>query len=353
MRRVLILNRRCIRHPQRGGAEVYTFEIAKAFVDRGMNVKWFSSKPKNTEASEVVDGIEFIRKGNELSVHFYGFLHALFNRYELVIDEFNGVGFFCFLCKNSVTLIHQLYDEFWRVELGVVGFVFRYIERLLLSFYKKRPTITVSPSTAMDLKRLGFSEICIVPNGLNISPSDSVPEKPERLTLMFLGRLKKTKKPEDAIRAFLIVKKRVRDAVLYVVGDGPCRVSLEKRYGCRDIIFTGFVPEKKKFELLKRSHFLLVPGVREGWGQVVIQANAVGVPAVGYNIAGLRDSIRDGKTGILVKNFREMAEAIVNYYMDKEKYQNLCINALKYSRLFSWDETRDRFISCLRRWGIV
>jgi glycosyltransferase involved in cell wall biosynthesis len=52
---------------------------------------------------------------------------------------------------------------------------------------------------------------------------------------------------------------------------------------------------------LSRAHIILVPAVREGWGLVVTEANAMGTPAIGYDdVPGLRDSIRHGETGITI-----------------------------------------------------
>ena len=51
---------------------------------------------------------------------------------------------------------------------------------------------------------------------------------------------------------------------------------------------------------MARAHCLLVPSVREGWGLVVVEANAVGTPAGRLRRPGIRDSIRTGETGVLV-----------------------------------------------------
>ena len=51
---------------------------------------------------------------------------------------------------------------------------------------------------------------------------------------------------------------------------------------------------------MSRAHVLLVPGVREGWGLVVTEANAMGTPAMAYDVPGLQDSVINGVTGKLV-----------------------------------------------------
>lgn len=354
MRRILILNRRCIRHPERGGAENYTLYLAKALVDAGYYVEWFASEYKGSKKAEEIDGIRFIRKGNELTTHFYGFLYALKNKSSIIIDEFNGIGFFTFLLRNSILLIHQLYDNFWTAQLGTLGIPFKYIERFLLSLYKKKPTITVSNSTAEDLQRLGFKDIKIIPNGVEVEPISSPPKKNDKLSLVYLGRLKKTKNPEDAIKAFILIKKQITDAKLHILGDGPLMNFLKGKYKEQQgLVFHGYVDEREKWKVLEKSHFLLVPSIREGWGQVVIQANVMGTPAIGYNVPGLKDSIVNGKTGVLVENYIEMAEVILKLWQNKEEYEKMVSQAIEWAKKFSWQRTQFDFLEYLKERGFI
>ncbi len=50
---------------------------------------------------------------------------------------------------------------------------------------------------------------------------------------------------------------------------------------------------------MQRAHILLAPGIREGWGLTITEANASGTPTIGYNIVGHKDSIKHGQTGLL------------------------------------------------------
>jgi|WetSurMetagenome_2_1015567.scaffolds.fasta_scaffold00068_4 glycosyltransferase involved in cell wall biosynthesis len=345
MKTALILNRRCIRHPQRGGAEVYTFEIAKALRSSGFQVEWFASRPDGLPSDEEIDGVRFVRKGNELTTHFSGFIYAVRTKHDLIIDVFNGIGFFMFPFRNSALLIYQLYREFWKAELGFLGYLFIPIENILLRAYKRRRTVTISASTRDDLQNMGFKDITIIHCGIDIEPLSEIPEKEESLSLIYLGRIKNTKNPEDAIKAFLFIQKAVPGARLRVVGDGPLLPDLKEKYGdCAGISFHGFVEPSEKYELLKKSHFMLIPSLREGWGITVIEANALGTPAIGYNVPGLRDSIVDGKTGMLVCNFEEMAEQVMTLWPDRKRREDLGHNALAWARTFTWDKTRADFI---------
>lgn len=351
---VLILNRRCIRHPEKGGAEIYTYYLAQALAEAGKSVEWFSSRFKGAEKEEVIDGIKFLRKGNELTTHFYGLFYAVKRRQCLIIDEFNGIGFFTFSLKNSILLIHQLYDKFWIAQMGILGIPFKHIEKFLLRLYRKKSVITVSNSTAEDLRGLGIKDVHIIHNGLDIEPLSRPPQKNKVLSLVYLGRLKKTKNPEDAIKAFLILKKNIPDVKLNILGDGPLMETLKMKYVKQEgLFFKGYVDNLEKISILEKSHFLIVPSIREGWGQVIIQANAVGTPAIGYNVPGLRDSIVNWATGVLVSNHKEMSEVIINLWQNKEEYYKMVQQSIDWAKNFSWERTKSEFFNYLKEKGFI
>jgi glycosyltransferase involved in cell wall biosynthesis len=350
--KVLILNRRDIKNPQGGGAEVYTHEVAKSLKQSYENVTVFSSRFKGSPQEETIDGIRYIRAGNEVTVHIHGFLYALKHRkeFDLIIDEFNGVGFFCFLLPRSVILIHQLYREFWFRGLGIFGVIPYVVEPLLLRCYRRMPAVTVSDSTKEDLKRLGFKDIHIVMNALCNRPIESVAEKEPQPTLVFLGRFKATKRPEDAIKIFKLVKAKIPEARLWMIGKGPDEAKLKKlAEGTEDITFHGWLTEERKFELLRRAHILVVPSVREGFGINVIEAASQGTPAVGYNIHGLRDSIRDGLTGLLANSPEDAAEIIIRLLKDPALYNQMASQCLEYSRDFNWQKRAEEFRQVIKK----
>jgi glycosyltransferase involved in cell wall biosynthesis len=345
--RILILNRRDIANPAGGGAEIYTHEIARGLVEKyHCRVQVFSSRFRGGQDHEKIDGVDYIRKGNEITVHWWGFLYALKNRrkFDTIIDEFNGIGFFTFMLSNSVLLIHQLYKEFWTTELGVLGNLPLIAEPVMLKRYQKKKTITVSNSTKNDLEHLGFHDVQVVMNALKRDFSHALLKKDDAPTLTFLGRLKSTKRPEDAVAIFQKVKQMIPAAKLWVIGRGPEEEKLRSMAkGLDGVTFWGWVDGAMKMSLLERSHLLLVPGVREGFGINVIEAASAGTPAIGYDVPGLRDSIRHGETGYLVKSTDDAAARIIFLMGEKELYEKLSSNCLLYAREFDWSTRIDEF----------
>jgi glycosyltransferase involved in cell wall biosynthesis len=339
--RILILNRRDIANPAGGGAEIYTHEIAKGLVNKyDCEVTVFSSSFVGCKAGEAIDGVQYVRRGNEATVHLHGFWYALKNRATIdrIIDEFNGIGFLTFFLPNSVLLIHQLYREFWFKELKFAGIIPYLMEPLLLRRYRKKMTITVSDSTRKDLEGMGFRNVRIVMNAIGHFPPEGSCVKEAPPALIFLGRLRSTKRPEYAIEIFRRAKEKIPDLKLWMVGRGPDEEKLkEKARGLDGVTFWGWADEELKMALLKKAYLIVVPSVREGFGINVIEAAAAGTPAIGFDVPGLRDSVRHGETGYLVGSLDEAAERVADLFGDSERYEAMSKKCLDYSREFRWE----------------
>ncbi len=347
--RILFLNRRDPAHPQGGGAEAYTREVARGLLDRGWEADWFCSRFPGAAAREtLLPGLTLLRRGGELTVHAHGRRwagrHA--RDYRAIVEEFNGLGFFTARLPASRMLIYQLYGrEFWGAEFGALGGLLAALERRWLRAWRDRPVATISESTRSDLESLGLRAVSVLPVGLSRPALSAVPEKPEPFTCAYVGRLRRTKNPEDALRAFGEIRRAVPGARLTVVGHGPQEADLRARYAAADVEFRGFVSEDEKFALLRRAHLVLIPSLREGWNLVVTEAAAMGAPCVGYRVPGVRDSVRDGETGVLVeaRDWPSLAREAIALARDRARLARLAAAGLTCAAGFTWDRTRDAF----------
>jgi len=362
--KILWLNWKDIRHPQAGGAEVYTHQIAKRLVRKGHQVTLITSRFPQAKPEEEIDGIKIIRLGDLKTVYLHAYYYYnkyLKGQYDVVIEEINGnIAWLTPLYAKEpvITIRHQveytgpqnLYKSVLPYKLPPPIAMTLYLnEATYLKLYAKLkvPFITVSNSTKQDLIRAGIPPhlIHIVPNGLNHKPLEKVPQKDEEFTAVFLGRITPTKNPQHAIKAFLEYRKMTGKGKLIVIGQGELLSKLKRKYREPYIEFTGYVSEKEKREWLRRAYVLLAPSIREGWGQVVIEANAHGTPAIGYDVPGLRDSIRHMKTGMLVPygDIKAMAKAMITLNERQELWRKMAENALQWARQFSWDKSVEKF----------
>jgi glycosyltransferase involved in cell wall biosynthesis len=357
--KILWLNWRCWLNPAMGGAEVFTYEVAKRWAASGHEVNLFASKFPDCKDEETVDGVKITRAGGRFTVYRQArrYYSKRFKKegFDVIVDEINTQPFFAPKFANNgekvVALIHQLAREFWFYETPFpVSYIGYYLlENQWLKQYANVPTVTVSESTCKDLSDLGFNHISIVPEGLNFEPLRILPDKDPKPIIAFSGRLKRAKRPDHAIEAFELVKKKVPDAELWIFGDGPLRKTLERLSGSR-IRFFGNISSFERRELLKKCWVLMVPGLREGWGLNIIEANALGLPAVAYDVPGLRDSVKDNETGMLAEdgNIRDLAEKTINLLTNSPLREKLRVNSLNYSKQFSWEETANELMKLIK-----
>jgi len=356
---ILLFNWRCWLNPAMGGAEVFTHEVAKRWVNAGHEITVFTSEFPNCKREETVDGIRIVRAGGKYAVYWRAkkYYEKCFSKegYDVVIDEINTRPFLTPKFVNNgekiVALIHQLAREYWFYEtsfpISYIGYY--YLENRWLRNYLDVLTVTVSESTRQDLLNLGFQAVFVVSEGLNFTPLDAVPEKEAHPVVVYVGRLKKAKRVDHAVEAFNIVKDRFPEAELWIIGDGDFKKEVEKLAGDQVKFFCNLSNEKRR-ELKKRAWVLVNPSVREGFGLNVIEANALGVPCVAYDVPGLRDSIQNGETGLHVKSgdIKSLAEGLLQVLGNEECRAKLSENALQYSRNFSWDKAADEFMKILK-----
>jgi glycosyltransferase involved in cell wall biosynthesis len=341
-----------------GGAEVFTHEVLKRWAAAGHKVTLFTAKFRGSKQNEVDDGVNIVRSGGPYSVYWDArkYYRRYFSKeeYDVVIDEINTVPFltskFVKRGEKVVALIHQLAREYWFYETPFPASYFGYyvLEKRWLKNYRNIPTVTVSESSRRDLADLGFEKVFVVGEGLNFEPLEKPGEKTDFPVIVFAGRLKKAKRPDNAVKAFRIVKQRVPNAELWIIGDGYLRKKL-MRNAPEGVRFFNSLSNEERRDLIKKSWVLINPSVREGFGLNVIEANALGVPSVAYNVAGLRDAIVDGKTGLLAVpgSTEDLASAIIRILEDVDLRNRLSEEALVRARNFNWDKVADDFMKII------
>jgi glycosyltransferase involved in cell wall biosynthesis len=354
--RVLWYSWRDINHSEAGGAEVFTYEVMQRLIKQGYSITLFTSGYGDAPSNDNINGINVIRRGGKYSVYSKAkkFYAQNKSNFDLVVDEINVKPFLTPKFVNElplVGLVHQVSRGglFYELPFPVNYIVYYYLIKRWLSNYRNSPIITVSESQKRILQEFGVQEIYLVPEGLSVTPLVEVPKKETEPTVVFIGRLRRYKLPDHALRAFELIKKELPNAKMFFIGDGYMRPKLE-RMNVKDVTFYGKVDSDTKYALLSRAHVVLVPSVEEGWGLVVTESNAMGTPVIAYNVSGLRDSVKDGQTGMLVdSNSPEgLAATALKLLKEKERLTKLSHNALSYSKQFSWSRTANAFDSVLK-----
>lgn len=358
---ILVFSWRDPKHPLAGGAEQVMHEHMKGWLSVGHKVTLFTSKTKGVPEEEVLDEVKIIRKGYQYwGVQLAGFLYYLRNRheYDFVVDQFHGIPFFTplYARKPKMAVIQEPAKEVWLRNplpfplnwlVGLIGYLG---EPLIFLSYKRTFFITGSQSAKEELASYGISKknVKVVPHGVIVKESSPRPKKEKVPTVMFLGILSKDKGVEDALKCFSLLDKNGK--YQFWIAGKPETESYGKRIERlvlksgiqRKVKFWGYVDDPKKFNLLARAHLLVNPSIREGWGLVNIEANAVGTPVVAYRSVGLVDSVKEGQSGLIVEENtpEKLTEVIERLMKDEAGYNKLVKGAFSWSDSFDWEKSR-------------
>jgi glycosyltransferase involved in cell wall biosynthesis len=349
---ILALNWRCVRHPQAGGAEINLFEQAKRWVSDGHRVTVFCADPGREHAperDEVVDGIEVVRRGGRFTVYAYAAVFLLLNsrRFDRVLDVANGIPFFAplFSSRPVVLLVHHVHDQQWFAEFSppaaAVGW---FLERRVVPLlYKRRPVISVSPTTRDALVKTGVSgsQIRVVYNGVEPPQRTAEAAHSAQCRIAYVGRIKRYKRLERLVRIIPALREEFPNVHLDIAGSGdatPAIEALVEELGVRDHVSVhGFVDDQKKGEILGGATVFATPSMHEGWGLSVIEANAHGCPAVAYDVPGLRAAIRHGETGLLAADNEGFRRALSFFLGDPDARKRYSMAARRWADGFTWE----------------
>ena len=395
---IAIVNWRDPWHPQAGGAERYAWEMARGLAARRATVLFLTARAPAQARRERRDGIEIVRLGGRFTVYplVLGWLlvHRLTRRRrcDAVLDCQNGIPFFtpCVLPRRVPVLcvVHHVHTSQFALHLpGWLALAGRLLEgpaaRLV---YRRRTCVAVSPSTVTAMRsRLRWKgDIQIIPNGTVVPPTRPgapdpgaaeqagqtipngtavpvirpVPADPEPaeqagpLQLVWVGRLVAHKRPE----LILPVAERLGAAVVIdVIGRGPGEPALAAAIARRGLSETvrlrGFLAEAERDAIVARSALHLNTSQGEGWGLCVLEAAALGVPTVAYDVEGLRDAVRDGTTGWLAKDgeqIEDVIERVLKELGDPARRAAVATACRDWAAQFSWDRSAAHLAGLIR-----
>ena len=346
-------------NPVAGGAEVHLTEIFKRFADRGDKVVLVSSGFKGGSDRDDYEGIEIYRTGSRETFNFTApsLLRKLDREYDfdIVVEDINKVPLFTPLYMKKpvlVTIPHLFGTAVFRETNPVLASYVYLMERPLGLVYRNSVFEVISESTATDLQHRGIDQRNIRTVYCGMDHDTYFPDmnavKFEQPTLLYVGRIKRYKSVDVIVRALPAVIERVPDARLVIVGSGDAVdeiTDLGKSLGVSDrLVFTGFVSTEEKVDWMRRSHVIVNPSPKEGWGLTNIEANACGTVAVASDADGLRDSVRDGETGLLFPygDHEALAGHLIDLLTDSDRMSLLTANALEWSRTFTWDAAAEK-----------
>ncbi len=353
--RILLVNWQDRENPQAGGAEIHLHEIFGRLAAKGHEVRLLCGGWPGSPERAVLDGIQVYRVGTR---HTFPFLaHRYYKRIldgwpEVLVEDINKVPLYTnrWGVRATVALVPHLFGStaFQELAAPLAAAVWT-AERPLGRVYRNVPFQAISESTADDLAERGIPRNSVEVIYPGIDTAAYTPQSADRAprpVFSYLGRLKKYKGVHLCIEAF--AEMNVPDAVLEIAGAGDYRPALEalaRSRGLGDRVkFLGRISEAEKLSLLRRSWALVFASPKEGWGITNLEAAACATPVVASNSPGIRESVRDGHTGFLVRHgdVPAMAAAMRRLAESPALVARLGAEAHEFAKGFTWENAADQ-----------
>ncbi len=171
---------------------------------------------------------------------------------------------------------------------------------------------------------------------------NSKPYKHNKSYILSARRLSYDKGVDILIKTFSKIR-LIHGIDLIIAGDGPELNNLKKMVKeyklSKNVFFIGSVDLVKISELLSGALMTIVPSRCEGGGLINIEAQASGCPVIATNVGGIREYIKDGFSGLIVKpeNYEELYNSIEYLLLNNEKRNDLIKNGKIFSRNFDFN----------------
>ena len=240
----------------------------------------------------------------------------------------------------------------------VVATFHSYMERSLLLtaaspvlarlWHRLAGRIAVSRAAAGFVQRTFPGPLRIVPNGVDVDRfrRSGPAHLPPGRCVLFVSRLEPRKGFRVAVEAMSSVLRRVPEALLVVVGDGPERkIHAEAPPAVRErIMMLGAVSNAELPPYHGACELFLAPATgRESFGIVLVEAMAAGLPVAGSDIPGYREVVRNGVEGLLSRpgDADALAESVLSLLTNSSLRGRLREAALQRADRFRWERVAE------------
>jgi glycosyltransferase involved in cell wall biosynthesis len=353
--RILVVNWQDRENPQAGGAETHLHEVFGRLAARGHDVTLLCGGWTGAPPTAVLDGIQVHRVGTRYT--FPLLVRQAYARgvagldHDVLVEDLNKLPLVTPWWVSGKTvvvgLVHHLFGAtaFQALAPPLATAVWLG-ERPVGHFYRNVPFQAVSVSTADDLVSRGVprAQVQVIYQGVDtvaFTPDPSL-RSPTPL-FAYLGRLKRYKGVQLLIGAFSRLE--LPEARLAIAGAGDYRPTLERLVRSLDlegrVQFLGRVSEPDKLLLLRQAWALAIASPKEGWGITNMEAAASGTPVVASNSPGIRESVLDGRTGLLVPHgdIAGLTTAFERFGRDPALVATMGAAGRRFAETLTWDRT--------------
>lgn len=348
--------------PQPGGIGEHAYNLARVLYGAGFQVTVLTnSRGQEVRLEEVFDaGLPFqVRRVSRY-------------RFPLITYLKRVHAFFNWLLKNprcivfasgkfslwTGALAHSFFSK--NIYLGVVhgteinpaGSLAKWLTNKSLARFKKLVAVSKFTQNLL-LQRCPNARVLVINNGFDPQKFKPVSTYPTTPTLLSIGNVSRRKGQHNVVQALPFLLREFPEIQYHVVGIPSERERVEqlaKNLGVQSKVkFHGVLDNQAVSEIFERTSVFIQlsentkSGDVEGFGIAILEANAVGLPAIGSKGCGIEDAIRDGFSGRLVEAHNPMEIAIALKEI-LENYPTYSANARSWAAEFTWEKRGQAYI---------
>jgi len=218
--------------------------------------------------------------------------------------------------------------------------------KILFKFIVSHANIVIALEENMkrEIVRITKRKDYVIPDGINLERFHRKPASKHKINLMFIGRLHRVKGVKYLLNAMPLIRKKVKNVKLFIIGEGEEERSLKNfsemlinsnKLKPSDIEFIGGVPHKDVPKYLQVADILILPSLSEGRPLVILEAMAMGVPVVATKVGGVALMIKHGETGLLIspKKPKEIAQAVIKI-LTSQSFSKMSEMAKMYAKKY-------------------
>jgi glycosyltransferase involved in cell wall biosynthesis len=154
-----------------------------------------------------------------------------------------------------------------------------------------------------------------------------------RVVLLYVGRVSREKGLEMLVEAFRELVDGGASIALAVIGDGPYREEMEASLVGYSTLFTGYLAGEQLQRGYASADLFVFPSATDTFGNVVLEAQASGLPVIVSDEGGPRELMVDGETGLVFRagSKNGLATAISSLLSDPERISRMGTNARRFT----------------------
>lgn len=348
--KILFLTRKDITYPHKWWAEVVAHNYAKELVSMWHEVYRVGSWYKWASKYDTVDWINIIRIYSLKTIYFLArkwyLLEWRNHNFDIIIDMAQWIPLLSPLYVTSTPIIffiHHIWEKERKFEFPFwIWTMFRIMFEMILKLYKKRPTITISQSTRLELAEkynYNIDNIHVIEDTIDFTPISDIKFENKEKYITFVWRISPIKQVEHVIEIFSKFSRNNPEYNLKIIWKAKSEDYAKKLHKLANkldvgekVEFLWWVSMDTRNEILKKTRFCLFTSMKEWYWLVWIEANALGTPVIWYKVPWLVDSIKHWINWYLVSpDDIDAALVILEENVNNMIYEKIAISSLKHA----------------------